>query len=64
MVGFLGEETEKEFLKRIIADTCLLIQSNEWVVGLKNLISNLHEIDFKIDEKGIQLAKEGLSHAD
>jgi hypothetical protein len=58
--GFRGEETEKQFLQQIIADTWHLFKHNEWVIGLENLISNLHEVDFKIDDKAIRLAKESI----
>jgi len=60
VMRFRGDETEKAFLNRIIADTRLLMENNEYVVGLENLISNLYEVEFKIDEKGIQLVKESI----
>jgi hypothetical protein len=51
------QETEKELIKRFIADTEELIDYNEWGVGLENLLSNLYEIEFPLDKKAIDLAK-------
>lgn len=58
--GFRGEEAEKEVIRKIISDTWDLIEHNEWGVGLENLLSNLHEIDFKAIEKAIELAKTAI----
>jgi hypothetical protein len=58
--GFRGEETEKEFIRKIISETWELIEHNEWGIGLENLLSNLHEIDFKVDGKAIELAKTAI----
>ena len=58
--GFRGNETEMEFIKKIVSNAWDLVEHNEWGVALENLISSLHEIDFKIDEKAIELAKSAL----
>jgi len=58
--GFRGEETEKEFIRKIISDTWELIEHNEWGVGLENLLSNLYDINFKVDGKAIELAKTAI----
>lgn len=54
------DKNQKELLKRYIKDTKDLIEYNECVIGLENLLQNIHEIDFKIDEKAIELAKEAI----
>lgn len=54
------KRTERELLTEFIADTKELIEYNEWGVGLENLISNLFEINFKVDSKAIDLAKEAI----
>ena len=54
------DETENELMKKFIADTKELIDYNEWGVGLENLITNLYEIDYKIDNKAVELAKQAL----
>jgi hypothetical protein len=60
VMGFRGEETEKVFLKEIIADALELIENNEWGVALENLITNLNEVNFKIDNRAVQLAKRSI----
>jgi hypothetical protein len=58
--GFRGEETEREFIRKLVSDTYDLIEHNELGVGLENLLSNLYEIDFKVDDKAIELAKTAI----
>jgi hypothetical protein len=50
-------ETEKELIKRFIADTEELIDHNEWGIGLENLLTNLYEMEFQLDRKAVDLAK-------
>jgi len=52
------QETEKELMQKFIADTQDLIDHNEWGVGLENLLSNLYEIEFPLDRKAVDLAKD------
>lgn len=54
------DKNQKELLKRYIKDTKDLIGYNECVIGLENLLQNIYEIDFKIDEKAIELAKKAI----
>ena len=54
------KETEKELLKQFIADTADLIQHNEWGVGLENLLTNIFEIQFTLDETAVELAKDAI----
>src|SRR6476619_4592482 len=58
--GYRGEEPEKDFLKQIIADASDLVEHNEWGVALENLIDNLYEVDFKIDDMAVMLAEDAL----
>jgi hypothetical protein len=62
VVGF--QETEKELMKKFTADTKNLIDHNEWGVGLENLLSNLYEIKFPLDEKAIDLAKDAIEECE
>ncbi len=52
--------TEKQLVHKFIADTKEYIEYNEWGVGLENLLENLYEISFPLDEKTLLLAKEAL----
>lgn len=54
------DKTEKELLKQFTADTSDLIEHNEWSVGLENLLTNIYEIEFTLDEKAVQLAKAAI----
>ena len=54
------QSTEKERIEKFSADTEDLINQNEWGVGLENLLNNLYEIDFVLDKKAIDLAKDAL----
>jgi hypothetical protein len=54
------KEAEKELLKQFIADTVDLIQHNEWRVGLENLLTNIYEIEFTLDETAVELAKDAI----
>lgn len=58
VVGF--QETEKELIKRFKTDTSDLIEHSEWGVGLENLLTNIYEIGFKLDDKAINLAKDAI----
>lgn len=55
------DETEKELMTKFIANAKELIDHDEWGVGLENLITNLYEIDFKIDDKAVKLAKQAMA---
>ena len=54
------EKTEKELLKQFIAETSDLIGYNEWGVGLENLLANIYEIEFTLDKKAVDLAKDAI----
>jgi hypothetical protein len=54
------EATEKELIKQFISDTSDFIEHNEWGVGLENLLTNIYEIEFPIDQKAIDLAKDSI----
>jgi hypothetical protein len=41
-----------------------LIKKNEWGIGLENLLSNIYEIDFTIDRKAVDLAKDAIAECD
>lgn len=56
--GFHG--TEKELIKKFTADIEDLINHDEWRVGLENLLSNLYEIEFALDRKAVDLAKDAI----
>jgi hypothetical protein len=58
VVGF--QKTERELVQEFIADTKELIEYNEWGIGLENLMTSLYEIDFKVDSKAIDLAKDAI----
>jgi hypothetical protein len=57
-------KTEKELLKQFTADTSDLIEHNEWGVGLENLLANIYEIEFTLDRKAIQLAKDAIQECE
>ena len=54
------EATEKELIKQFISDTSDFIEHNEWGVGLENLLTNIYEIEFPVDKKAIDLAKDAI----
>jgi hypothetical protein len=54
------QETEKELLKQFTAETSDLIEHNEWGVGLENLLTNIYEIEFTVDKKAVELAKDAI----
>jgi hypothetical protein len=56
--GFQG--TERELINQFTKDTWDLIKNNELGVGLENLLTNIYEIDFTLDDKAIDLAKEAI----
>lgn len=47
-------------MKKYLNDTYDLIEKDEWGIGLENLLTNLYEIDFNIDQKTIELAFDAL----
>lgn len=53
--------TEKQLVQKFIADTEEYLVYDEWGVGLENLLENLYEISFPLDEKALLLAKEALT---
>jgi hypothetical protein len=53
------QENHKELLTKYLNDTFGLIENNERVL-LENLLSNLYEIDFNIDQRRIELAFDAL----
>ncbi|MBO9700352.1 MAG: hypothetical protein J7604_09105 [Sporocytophaga sp.] len=54
------QKTEKELIKQFISETSDFIDHNEWGTGLENLLDNLYEIGFTIDQKGIDLIKDAI----
>jgi hypothetical protein len=54
------QETEKELIKKFTTETEDLINHNEWGVGLENLLNNIYEIEFTLDKKAINLAKDAI----
>lgn len=54
------QQTEKELIKKFTDDTLDLIEHNEWGIGLENLLDNIYEIEFTIDKKAIELAKNAI----
>lgn len=53
----MGQKNSDNRIREFTGDTWDLIKNNEWGVGLENLLSNIYEIDFTIDEKAVDLAK-------
>lgn len=58
------ERKEKEYLELLVKEARELLRFNEWLVALENTIDNLCEIDYKLEEKVIQLAVTALEAAD
>lgn len=58
------EQTEKELLKQFTANTYDLIEHNEWGVGLEILLTNIYEIEFTLDKKAVQLAKDAIEECE
>lgn len=54
------QKSEKDLVKRFVVEAQDLIDHNEWERGLENLLDNIYEIDFPVDEKAIVLAKEAI----
>jgi hypothetical protein len=54
------QETEKELIHKFTKEARDLINHNEWALALENLLVNMNEIDFSIDNAAIDLAKEAL----
>lgn len=52
--------TKKELIQKFVIETEEYIKHNEWGVGLEHLLVNLYKIEFSIDEKALQLAKDAL----
>lgn len=55
-----SQQTEKQLMQKFIADTQDLIDHNEWGVGLEDLLSNLYKIEFRLDRKAVELAKDAI----
>jgi hypothetical protein len=47
-------------MKEFTNDSLSLIEHGEWGIGLKNLRTNIYEIEFAIDKKAVELAKEAI----
>lgn len=47
---------EKEYLSSLINQARELIEHNEWYVALENTLDNLHEINYKLEGKVLDLA--------
>ena len=62
VAGFQGKE--KELMLNFIADTEPLVDHNEWGVGLGNLLNNLYEIEFPLDRKAIDLARDAIKECE
>ncbi|WP_289055984.1 hypothetical protein [Carboxylicivirga marina] len=54
------KENQRELLKKSLDDANSLIENNEWGIGLENLLTNLYEIEFNIDNKTVKLAFDAL----
>ncbi len=54
------QRTEKELIKDFTTDTADLIDRNEWGIGLENLLNNIYEIEFTLDRKAVDLAKDAV----
>jgi hypothetical protein len=54
------KETEKALIKKFTTETEDLINDNEWGVGLENLLDNIYEIEFTLDKKAIDLARDAI----
>src|SRR4051812_26981015 len=54
------EKTDKELIRKFTLETLNLIQHHEWGIGLENLLTNIYEIDFKVDKRTIELAKDAI----
>ncbi|QHT67848.1 hypothetical protein GXP67_14965 [Rhodocytophaga rosea] len=52
--------TKRQLLQKFITETEEYIKYNEWGVGLEHILVQLYEVEFTIDEKAIQLAKDAL----
>lgn len=57
----LGEKASDNRIEAFTADAWDLIKNNEWGVGLENLLSNIYEIEFIIDNKAVDLAKDAIA---
>lgn len=55
------QETQNELIKKFATDAEDLVNYNEWGVALGNLLYNIYEIEFTLDKKAIDLAKEAIS---
>lgn len=51
---------EKAYLEKLVKDAREYIKYNEWIVGLEILLDNLYEVDYKIDKKYLEIAKNAL----
>ncbi|SKC78932.1 hypothetical protein SAMN05660236_3837 [Ohtaekwangia koreensis] len=58
IIGY--QKTEKELMREFIFSTRELVEYNEHGVGLENLLENIYEISFTIDQTGLDLAKEAI----
>lgn len=47
------QETEKVLIDKFITNTDDLINHDEWRVGLEDLLNNIYEIQFALDNKAI-----------
>ena len=60
----LGKElNEKEYLNYICKDASELTDYNEWYIALENVLYNLHEVYYKLDESILDLAKDAFNSA-
>ena len=63
-IVFGFQETEKELITKFTVDTEDLINHDEWGVGLENLLNNLYEIEFSLDRKAVDLAKDTIKECE
>lgn len=52
---------EVELVDRFLYDSREMIESDEWGVALENLLENLNEINYRLDEKEISLVHNSLA---
>ena len=55
-----GRVTEKEYLKNLINRCQEYLKQDEWGLVIEELTEGLYEIEFKVDDKAIVLAKDSI----
>jgi hypothetical protein len=59
-IKIIQQQLKVENLEKFIKDSEDLIENNEFGIALENLLTNLYEFEFRLNQKQINIAKEAI----